>query len=56
MSRDQLKRLKELEVWNTRLRRMVSDLTLEKMIPVRAAKLLGSVATFARLVRLAREW
>ena len=38
MSRDQLKRLKELEVWNTRLRRMVSDLTLEKMIPTEAAR------------------
>lgn len=32
MSRDQLKRLKELETENTRLRRAVSDLTLDKMI------------------------
>ena len=29
---DQLKRLKELEVENTRLRRAVSDLTVEKLI------------------------
>lgn len=32
MSRDQLKRLKELEAENTRLRQVVSDLTLDKMI------------------------
>ncbi|SFQ22002.1 transposase, partial [Tranquillimonas alkanivorans] len=32
MSRDQLKRLKELEAENRRLRRAVSDLTLDKMI------------------------
>ena len=32
MSRDQLKRLKELEAENQRLRRAVSDLTLDKMI------------------------
>ena len=32
MSRDQLKRLKELKAENTRLRRAVSDLTLDKMI------------------------
>lgn len=32
MSRDQLKRLKELETENPRLRRAVSDLTLDKMI------------------------
>jgi hypothetical protein len=32
MSRDQLKRLKELETEDTRLRRTVSDLTLDKMI------------------------
>ncbi|SHJ61617.1 Transposase, partial [Palleronia salina] len=31
MSRDQLKRLKELETENQRLRRAVSDLTLDKM-------------------------
>ena len=29
---DQVKRLKELEAENTRLRRAVSDLTLEKLI------------------------
>jgi hypothetical protein len=32
ISRDQLKRLNELEEENTRLRRAVSDLTLDKMI------------------------
>ncbi|QOL80033.1 IS3 family transposase [Pseudooceanicola spongiae] len=37
MSRDQLKRLKELEAENTRLRRAVSDLTLDKMILAEAA-------------------
>jgi putative transposase len=37
MSRDQLKRLKELETENTRLRRAVSDLTLDKMILAEAA-------------------
>ncbi|MCF7702317.1 transposase [Loktanella sp. M215] len=35
MSRDQLKRLKELEAENSRLRRAVSDLTLDKMISPR---------------------
>jgi hypothetical protein len=34
---DQVKRLKELEVENTRLRRAVSDLTLEKLILREAA-------------------
>ena len=38
MSRDQLKRLKELEAENTRLRRAVSDLTLDKMILTEAAR------------------
>ena len=38
MSRDQLKRLKELETENTRLRRAVSDLTLDKMILTEAAQ------------------
>ena len=38
MSRDQLKRLKELEAENTRLRRAVSDLTLDKMILAEAAR------------------
>ena len=37
MNRDQLKRLKELETENTRLRRAVSDLTLDKMILGEAA-------------------
>jgi len=32
MSRDQLKRLKEQEAENTRFRRAVSDLTLDKML------------------------
>ena len=37
MSRDQLKKLKLLEAENTRLRRAVSDLTLDKMILTEAA-------------------
>jgi len=35
---DQVKRLKELEVENSRLRRAVSDLTLDKMILAEAAR------------------
>lgn len=35
---DQVKRLKELEVENARLRRAVSDLTLDKLILAEAAK------------------
>ncbi len=35
---DQIKRLKELEQENTRLRRAVSDLTLDKLILAEAAK------------------
>lgn len=38
MSRDQLKRLKELETESRRLRRAVSDLTLDKMILSEAAR------------------
>ncbi len=38
MSRDQLKRLNELETENTRLRRAMSDLTLDKMILAEAAR------------------
>lgn len=38
MSWDQLKRLKELETENTRLRHAVSDLTLDKMILIEAAR------------------
>ena len=38
MNRDQLKRLKELETENTRLRRAVSDLTLDKMILTEAVR------------------
>tara|TARA_R100000322_G_C5395706_1_gene179914 strand:- start:99 stop:362 length:264 start_codon:yes stop_codon:yes gene_type:complete len=37
MSRDQLKRLKKLEKESQRLRRAVSDLTLDKMILTEAA-------------------
>ena len=37
MSRDRLKKLKLLEAENTRLRRAVSDLTLDKMILTEAA-------------------
>ena len=39
---DQIKRLKELEVENSRLRRAVSDLTLDKMILAEAASPLFS--------------
>jgi putative transposase len=35
---DQVKRLKELEVENARLRKAVSDLTLDKLILADAAK------------------
>jgi len=35
---DQVRRLKELEQENTRLRRAVSDLTLDKLILTKAAK------------------
>ena len=35
---DQVKRLKELETENTRLRRAVSDLTLDKLILAEAAR------------------
>ena len=38
MNRDPLKRLKELEKENARLRRAVSDLTLDKLILTEAAK------------------
>lgn len=38
MSRGQLKRLKELEKENQRLRRAVSDLTLDKLILTEAAR------------------
>ena len=38
MNRDQLKRLKALETENQRLRRAVSDLTLDKMILTEAAR------------------
>lgn len=38
MKTDQLKRLKELELENMRLRRAVSDLTLDKLILKEAAR------------------
>ncbi len=38
MGREQLKRLKELEKENQRLRKAVSDLTLDKLILTEAAK------------------
>jgi len=38
MGRSQLKRLKELEKENQRLRRVVSDLTLDKLILTEAAR------------------
>ena len=38
MKNDQVKRLKELEVENARLRRAVSDLTLDKLVLTEAAR------------------
>jgi transposase-like protein len=38
MSRDQLKRLKELETENARLKRVVADLSLDKLILSEAAR------------------
>jgi transposase len=38
MKTDQVKRLKELEIENARLRRAVSDLTLDKLILAEAAR------------------
>ena len=38
MKNDQVKRLKTLELENTRLRRAVSDLTLDKLILTEAAR------------------
>ena len=38
MKSDQVKRLKELELENQRLRRAVSDLTLDKLILTEAAR------------------
>jgi putative transposase len=38
MSRDQLKRLKDLETENQRLKRVVADLSLDKMILTEAAR------------------
>ncbi len=38
LKKDQVKRMKELEAGNARLRRAVSDLTLDKMILAEAAK------------------
>jgi putative transposase len=38
MTRDQLKRLKELETENQRLKRVVADLSLDKMIRTEAAR------------------
>ena len=38
MKSDQVKRFKELELENTRLRRAVSDLTLDKLILTEAAR------------------
>ena len=38
MSRDQLKRLKELETEHTRLKRVVADLSLDKLILSEAAR------------------
>ncbi len=38
MTRDQLKRLKELETENQRLKRVVADPSLDKMIHTEAAR------------------
>ena len=38
MNRDQLKRLKELETEDQRLKRVVADLSLDKMILTEAAR------------------
>ena len=38
LKRDQVKRLKDLELENVRLRRAVSDLTLDKLILTEAAR------------------
>ena len=38
MSRDQLKRLKELETENARLKRVIADLALDKLILSEAAR------------------
>ncbi len=35
---DQARRLKELEAENTRLKKLIANLSLDKMIPVEAAK------------------
>ena len=48
---DQIKRLKELEAENTRLRRAVSDLTLDKMILAEAAR-----GNFCALLAAAPAW
>ena len=58
MGREQLKRLKELEKENQRLRRAVSDLTLDKLILQEAAR--GTSEPFApppmHLPRAAGSW
>jgi len=46
MKADQLKRLKELEKENQRLRKAVSDLTLDKLILAEAAR--GSASAAAQ--------
>jgi putative transposase len=62
---DQVKRLKELETQNTRLRRAVSDLTLDKLILAEAAKGIrrkiattpgDEVALTADIIELARQY
>jgi putative transposase len=50
---DQVKRLKELEAENARLRRAVSDLTLEKLILKEAAR--GKLVSPARRRALVRN-
>ena len=50
MKLDQIKRLKELEIENTRLRKAVSDLTLDKLILKEAAK--GNMSGLRRAIHL----
>lgn len=54
MSQNQLKRLKELETENNRLRRAVSDLTLDKMILIEAANFWALSAVVDALIMCGR--
>ena len=54
MGTDQLKELKRLQKENERLRRAVSDLTLDKLILTEAAK--GTFSPSRRQIRATRLW